>query len=202
MPPLVFIDVLFVLGLKKNLISFSSLQDRGLEVSFKGTEVLIHPKRFNITSGRVIGTRDGKLYRVLFQPLHSLVASSGSNNSSQWCELWHCRMAHLHHGALRSLREIVTGMPQFNIEHQDVCRGCTLGKYTKTVFPSSDNRSAGVLELIHTIICGAMSSVSLSGCDYYVTFIDDHSRKTWIYFLKIKSEVFKRFQEFRAFVEN
>jgi hypothetical protein len=38
--------------------------------------------------------------------------------------------------------------------------------------------------------------------EYYLTFIDDYSRKTWIYFLKTKSEVFKRFQEFRALVEN
>jgi transposase InsO family protein len=47
-----------------------------------------------------------------------------------------------------------------------------------------------------------MSLVSLGGCEYYVTFIDDHSRRTWIYFLKTKSEIFKRFQEFKALVEN
>jgi hypothetical protein len=47
-----------------------------------------------------------------------------------------------------------------------------------------------------------MSRKSLSGCEYYLTFIDDYSRKTWIYFLKAKSEVFARFQEFRALVEN
>jgi hypothetical protein len=74
-----------------------------------------------------------------------------------------------------------------------VCRGCTLGKYTKNVFPSSDSRSTRVLDLIHTDVCGPMSRVSFGGCEYYVTFIDDHSRKTWIYFLKTKSEVFKRF---------
>jgi hypothetical protein len=51
-------------------------------------------------------------------------------------------------------------------------------------------------------VCGPMSSVSLGGCHFYVTFIDDHSRKTWICFLKTKSEVFKRFQEFKALVEN
>jgi transposase InsO family protein len=38
--------------------------------------------------------------------------------------------------------------------------------------------------------------------EYYLTFIHDHSRKTWIYFLKAKSEVFKRFQEFKVLVEN
>jgi transposase InsO family protein len=100
------------------------------------------------------------------------------------------------------MREIVTALPQFGIENQEVCRGCTLGKHTKTVFPNCDSRSAGVLDLIHTNVCGPMSRVSLSGCEYYVTFIDDHSRKTWIYFLKTKSEVFKRFQEFKALVEN
>ena len=49
-----------------------------------------------------------------------------------------------------------------------------------------------------------MSSVSLRGFEYYVTFIDDHSRKTWIYFLKRKKseEVLQRFQEFKVLVEN
>jgi transposase InsO family protein len=37
---------------------------------------------------------------------------------------------------------------------------------------------------------------------YYVIFIDDFSRKTWIYFLKTKSETFSKFQEFKTFIEN
>ena len=111
-------------------------------------------------------------------------------------------MSHLHHGALRGLREVVTGVPQIYIEHQDVCRGCALGKFTKSSFPSSDTRLAGILDLVHTDVCGPMTRKSLSGCEYYLTFIDDYSRKTWIYFLKTKSEVFKRFQEFKALVEN
>jgi len=67
---------------------------------------------------------------------------------------------------------------------------------------SNYSKSAGILDLVHSDVCGPMSSVSLGGCDYYVTFIDDHSRRTWTYFLKTKSEVFKRFQEFKALVEN
>ncbi|MCY6488181.1 hypothetical protein, partial [Actinobacillus pleuropneumoniae] len=35
-----------------------------------------------------------------------------------------------------------------------------------------------------------------------MTFIDDHSKKTWIIFLKTKDGVFKRFREFKALVEN
>ena len=47
-----------------------------------------------------------------------------------------------------------------------------------------------------------MSSSSLSGYVYYVSFIDDFSRKTWIYFLKNKDEVFSKFKEFKALIKN
>ena len=51
-------------------------------------------------------------------------------------------------------------------------------------------------------MCGMMSTTSFSGYVYYVSFIDDYSRKTWIYFLKGKDEVFENFKEFKALVEN
>ena len=44
--------------------------------------------------------------------------------------------------------------------------------------------------------------VSVGGARYYVTFIDDHSRKLWVYFLKQKSEVFQKYKEWKAMVEN
>ena len=47
-----------------------------------------------------------------------------------------------------------------------------------------------------------MSSNLLSGYAYYVSFIDNYSRKTWIYFLKRKDEVFNKFKEFKALIEN
>jgi hypothetical protein len=95
-------------------------------------------------------------------------------------------MAHFHHGALRVLREMVTRVPDFSSEHHELCKGCTLGKYTKTAFPSSDSRAAGILDLIHSDVCGPMSSASLTGSLYYVVFIDDFSRKSWIFFMKTK----------------
>jgi hypothetical protein len=47
-----------------------------------------------------------------------------------------------------------------------------------------------------------MSVQSFSGFSYYVIFIDDYSRKTWIYFLKTQDDIFDRFKEFRTLVEN
>jgi transposase InsO family protein len=56
--------------------------------------------------------------------------------------------------------------------------------------------------LVHLDVCGPMPSTSLSGYVYYVSFIDDYSRKTWVYFLKSKDEVLEKFKEFKALVEN
>ena len=47
-----------------------------------------------------------------------------------------------------------------------------------------------------------MKTTSLSGYVYYASFIDDYSHKTWIYFLKKKDEVFEKFKEFKALIEN
>ena len=93
-------------------------------------------------------------------------------------ELWHRRMAHLHHGELKVLKEYVMGLPELSTGHNDVCKGCALGKYSKTTFPNNDSRTKRILELVHSNVCGPMSSQSLKGYEYFVTFIDDFSRKT------------------------
>jgi len=93
-------------------------------------------------------------------------------------ELWHRRMAHLHHGSFMMFREMVTRLLDFITEHHDVCRGCALGKYTNTPFQRSDNRVTCIIDLIHYDVCGPMSHVSLSGNEYHVTFLDDYSRRT------------------------
>jgi transposase InsO family protein len=51
-------------------------------------------------------------------------------------------------------------------------------------------------------VCGPIPSSSISGYVYYVSFIDDYSRKTWIYFLKSKDEVFSKLKKFKALIEN
>jgi hypothetical protein len=58
------------------------------------------------------------------------------------------------------------------------------------------------LELIHLDVCGPMPSTSLVGYVYYVSFIDDYSLNTWVYFLKSKYEVFGKFKEFKALIDN
>jgi hypothetical protein len=108
----------------------------------------------------------------------------------------------MHYRALPILSKMVTGLLNIQGEHDGVCKGCALDKNTKGSFTSSDNRSKGILDIIHFDVCRQMIVLFLGNFIYYVLFINDYSRKTWIYLLKAKDEVFNKFQEFKALVEN
>ena len=143
--------------------------------------MLIYPRGVLDDSARVIGVRHAKVYKFAFQPLLALSSSTDSKaSSSELCQIWHHRMGHMYHGALRILREINTSVPDFSIDHFDTCRECEMGKFAKSPFPSSDNKSTRILDLIHSDVSSRMSHVSLSGYEYYVLFNEDHSRRTWI----------------------
>ena len=57
------------------------------------------------------------------------------------------------------------------------------------------------LALVHSDVCGPMPTLSMGGAAYFVTFIDDFSRKTWVYPLRRKDEVLSIFKRFVTLVE-
>ena len=97
---------------------------------------------------------------------------------------------------------MVEGIPELQSTHKGICKGCALGKNIKKPFPSSNNRSKEILDLIHSDVCGLMPVKYLGGSSYYIIFIDDYSRNTWLYLLKTQDKVFNKFQEFKAEIEN
>uniref|UniRef100_A0A2N9J8U9 Integrase catalytic domain-containing protein n=1 Tax=Fagus sylvatica TaxID=28930 RepID=A0A2N9J8U9_FAGSY len=56
-------------------------------------------------------------------------------------------------------------------------------------------------DLVYSDVCGPIEVKSLGGNRYFVTFIDDASRKVWVYVLKTKDQVFQLFKKFHAMVE-
>jgi hypothetical protein len=118
------------------------------------------------------------------------------------CELWHRILSHINYKVLPYICKAVTGLLELKVDHEGVCNRCAQGKNIKNPFPKSDNKAKGVLELIHSYVCGPMPSSSISEYVYYVSFIDYYSRKTWLYLLKSKDEVFSKFKEFKALIEN
>ena len=77
-----------------------------------------------------------------------------------------------------------------------------MGKMIKTPFNGVVKRATELLEIIHTDVCGPMSTTARNGYLYFVTFTDDLSRYGYIYLMKQKSEIFEKFKEFQNEVEN
>jgi hypothetical protein len=190
-------NVLYVPGLEKNLVSISCLEDKGNIIDFVDGKVLSWSRDSNIENARVIGTHEGRLYRLLEGHDEALVHDEVNLN-----ELWHRRYTHINYQALPILKNMVEGISKLQSTHEGICKGCALGKNIKKPFSSNNNRSKEILDLIHSDVCGPMPVKSLGGYLYYVILIDDYSRKTWLYLLKTKDEVFNKFQEFKAEIEN
>jgi hypothetical protein len=81
-----------------------------------------------------------------------------------------------------------------------VCEPCQLGKSKQLLFSASSRVSTSPLELIHSDVWTSPVP-SMSGCRFYVIFVDDFSQFTWLYPLINKSEVFNSFVKFKLFVE-
>ena len=117
--------------------------------------------------------------------------------------LWHLRFGHLNLGGLNLLHRkgMVKGLPLIE-KPNSLCEGCILGKQHKESFPAGKSiREKAPLEIVHSDVCGPMQIPSFAGNKYVLTFIDDYTRKTSVYVLKQKSEVFEKFCHFKTLVE-
>jgi hypothetical protein len=67
---------------------------------------------------------------------------------------------------------------------------------TKAPFTIQSERASDLLGLVHTDVCGPISSVAKGGFQYFIIFTDDFNRYGYIYLVSHKSESFKKFKEF------
>ena len=110
-------NVLFVPGLKKNLLSISTLDAKGMRVAFIDGQVIMWPKGKTINDVVVIGEQEGGLYRLKGQPKQALVHDSVEPN-----ELWHRRLAHVHYRALPLANIVVEGILEIQANMKEYAR--------------------------------------------------------------------------------
>ena len=115
-----------------------------------------------------------------------------SSSPSQEQLLWHHRLAHPSNHVLSIL---FPTMCKSSLE----CDTCHFSKSTRLPFNSSMSRASKLFELVHSDIWGPTIE-SFDGYKYFVTFVDDYSRITWLYLLKCKSEVMNVFKDFHKLV--
>lgn len=129
-----------------------------------------------------------------FRPSQSAAFTAASTASSS---LWHHGLGHpsplkLHH---------LTHHLGIKLSKQQCldCIDCSVAKSHRLPFHLFNSTVNKPLSLIHSDVWGPFESSS--SFKYYVLFVDDFSRFTWLYPLNYKSEVYSKFLEFKAYAE-
>ncbi|PKU64191.1 Retrovirus-related Pol polyprotein from transposon TNT 1-94 [Dendrobium catenatum] len=112
--------------------------------------------------------------------------------------IWHQRLGHPSSSIQQGLSSLLLFSPSFVNLH---CNACSQAKCTRLPFSLSQSTTTKCLELVHSDVWGSSPTPSMQAYLYYVVFIDDYSRYTWIYPLCHKSEVYTIFLQFQALVE-
>ena len=186
-------NVLLVPSLAVNLFSLSTALDKGFEMMSNKTKCEFMDRDGTV---RAMAERLGNLYKMKFKMEEKL----SQCNAVQSLTEWHRKLAHIHYGQVRKmLKENET---VFNDEHNPFCADCLMGKQHRLPFPISDSRATKLCELIHADLCGPFEVPSLGGAKYFLLLKDDYSGYRKVYFLKNKSEVKEKIENFLPLAKN
>lgn len=158
------------------------------KVIFDDAECVIKDKKRNkdiVAKGKM--TKDWLLKLILtLSDIYALKTIAKVDS-----ELWHRRFGHLNYNGLALMKRMnmVNGLPHIEVD-KNLCEGCLLGKQHRESFLDFSHQTSGPLQLVNTNIYSPMNIPLLVGARYSITFIDDFIRKTWVFLLKFKSDVF------------
>ena len=186
-------------GLVSNLISVGQLVDNNCTINFSRAGCVVQDQ----VSGKVIakGPKVGRLFPLQFT-LPSLLSFHCIGVSNKYTE-WHKKLGHpnpvvLSHLLKNGFLSNKSIIPDSSFH----CSVCKLAKSKTLPFRSNAHHADKCFDIIHSDVWGISPILSHAKYKYFVTFIDDYSRFTWIYFLRSKNEVFSMFKTFLAYIEN
>ncbi|GFW82270.1 retrovirus-related Pol polyprotein from transposon TNT 1-94 [Trichonephila clavipes] len=203
-------DVLFNPKLRRNLLSGSRLESKGAHfVGTKGKINVFNKDWIKLFSA----TRHENLY--FFKPDHYVTPKSKeisffsdvtAKTKNGSIEIWHQRFCHVNNDYFvkTSKNNSVKGLPRLTDNGKTHCIPCKLAIYKskRVSFKKTGAvRSKRPLELLHMDLCGPMPTESQGGNKYFLSIIDDYSRKVTVFPIRNKSDVFPTFIRFHKRAE-
>ena len=188
-------DVRYIPEVKRRLISLGSLEMNGCCFSSSGGKMMVKRRNNLIMTVQ----RRGSLY-YLYVSVVKVQKGQLNLVKPTSIKLWHERLGHPEMGSIKELvkRNVISAF-----EEQDMppCQDCIRGKAKKLPYTTGKHNSTSPLDYIQSDLWGPASVNSIGGGRYYMSLIDDYSRKIWIYILKEKFEAFEKFKEWCIEVE-
>ena len=189
-------DTYLVPHLSFNLISIGQLCDIGLTVLFSSSGCQVQDPQ----TGQILGTgrKVGRLFELTSLHISSSPVSAAVTSVSPSYQ-WHLRLGHASASKLRVLASRGL-LDSVKLESFD-CLHCHLAKQPTLSFHNSNSSTTFPFQLIHSDIWGPSPVASINGYRYFVLFIDDYSRFTWVYFMKHKSELCQIYKNFVVMIK-
>ncbi|KAE8730408.1 BTB/POZ domain-containing protein NPY2 [Hibiscus syriacus] len=189
----------YVPDLMRNLIFVGTLESKGLEVRAKDGIMRIISGALVIMKGI---RKINNVYYFLGSTIvgTSTVIASTDEQESETTRLWHMRLGHVGEKSLKLLIDqgLLKGARACKLAF---CEHCIKGKKTRVKFGTAIHDTKGILDYVHSDVWGPFKTTSLGGTHYYVTFVDDFSRRVWVYTMKTKDEVLGFFLKWKKMVE-
>ncbi|PKU87366.1 Retrovirus-related Pol polyprotein from transposon TNT 1-94 [Dendrobium catenatum] len=158
-----------------------------------------YPSTLSLQDNQVLlrGPKRNGLYHIRLPTKHHEAALASTMRPKN---LWHERLGHPHSRKISILAKSIAAVENFSTN--TTCISCNTSKMHKQPFPVSNSICNKPFQIIHSDIWGPAPCLSKFGYRYYVTFIDDCTRFTWLFLLKSKDEVFSKFQFFCNLINN
>jgi len=195
-------DVMLVPPFSQNLVSVKKMTEKGCKVIFTNTDLKVFMTGNLVATGKLDKRDTGALYVSEGKPYvdkqfaHVAQVRNGIEN-------WHKRLGHVNPEKLVQManKGLVNGLQLVGDTKLPFCETCQYGKQSRNPFPKEAVCSQKALELVHSDVYGPMPVSSVGGNRYFVTFTDDCTRYTAVYFMSQKNEVLKYFKEFHREAE-
>ena len=189
-------EVRYIPELSRNLISVGRLE----KDNFTGK---IENDMFKMMKGALISIKEIKkndIYITTGEVIRGL-NSSISSAKIDHTHTWHSRLAHVSIKGLKLLNE-KGAFGNDCVSDLSFCDHCVLGKHHRVSFSTSTHKAKSMLEYVHSDLWGPASNPTSGGNKYFLSIIDDYTRKVWVYLLKDKTETFHNFNNWKKQMEN
>ena len=173
-------NVLYVLEIYKNLVFGSLLNSLGFRLVFESNKFIMSKSGMYIGKGY---TSDGmwklNVTTIIKYDMNKVSISAYILESSKLC---HGRLGHINYDTFRRLINL-NHIPTFQIDAKHKCETCVEAKLTRSSFQSVE-RHTEPLDLIHSDIYDLKYVQTRGGNKYFITFVDDSTKYSYVYLLK------------------
>nr|KYP64673.1 Retrovirus-related Pol polyprotein from transposon TNT 1-94 [Cajanus cajan] len=190
-------DVRYVPDLKRNLISISMFDSLGYATKTQHGVL-------KILNGSLViakGNKDKNNGLFVLDGSTVMAHASIARNDIDKTKLWHLRLGHVSERGLIEL-EKQNLLKGDKLDKLEFCEHCVLGKSHRVKFGTGIHVSSRPFEYVHADLWGPSRVKTLGGGSYFLTIIDDFTRRVWLYVLKDKTETYKKFRDWYTLIQN